>query len=530
MTKQILAIFAHSHLMRCAYVLLCIALSAMPASIVIAADCAASAADIEKLQEQVRTMDKDMTVLKEIANTKLEAQNNRIADLGTATTQQSNYLSAISVQTTAVSNKIAWFSVLITIFIFIAGVATYFNAASKARDEARKWFDEQALENKEYDLSRQMTELEVKVTKVTRDAEEATKTIEEKKQIVEDRFKNALAIFDKTESISTRTTSAEHVDVDERIEPPIEEKQMMKTEKSSLYEEFFVKAGDFYVGRDYQSALECLIISHRLGEELHAKTSTQVNILLAQGLTLSALTKHREAVAVYEKIEQSYAQLKDPELRALVARALVNKGVSLGELNKRSEAIAVYNSIEQLYGHVQQSELQALVAKALVNKAMILGQLNINDTAVTTVFENVVQRYSYSTDPQLIVEVARAQNGLGFTFMLYAKQNWSDSEDKAKHLASAFDNLKNALMKLPFDHEYRRTTLGNMGYCLFLRGEINLAVEPTKACLDLGGINSFDAQKADAKLYRVEPEDTQYEALLDKLWAELQAQDTQVKI
>lgn len=116
----------------------------------LAADGDATAANLDKLQEQFRVLDKDVSVLKEVSASKLDAQDKRISDIGLATAQQGNHLSAISNQTAAVGNYIAWTSGVITLFVFIAGFATYFSAKTRAEKEARdasaNWFKEHSNE------------------------------------------------------------------------------------------------------------------------------------------------------------------------------------------------------------------------------------------------------------------------------------------------------------------------------------------------------------------------------------------------
>ena len=107
----------------------------------LAADKPATQHDFEKLQEQVRAVDKDLAVQKEIANIKLEALEKRQNEI---TAQQANSLAAISNQTTTVGNYIAVTSFIVTLLVLGAGFITYFSATRKAKEEAleasKKWF------------------------------------------------------------------------------------------------------------------------------------------------------------------------------------------------------------------------------------------------------------------------------------------------------------------------------------------------------------------------------------------------------
>ena len=80
----------------------------------LAADKPATQADLEKLQEQVRAIDKEFAVQKETAVIKLEALEKRQNDI---TAQQANSLAAIANQTTTVGNYIAITSMVITFLV-----------------------------------------------------------------------------------------------------------------------------------------------------------------------------------------------------------------------------------------------------------------------------------------------------------------------------------------------------------------------------------------------------------------------------
>ena len=66
----------------------------------------------------------------------------------------------------------------------------------------------------------------------------------------------------------------------------------------------------------------------------------------------------------------------------LVARALFNKGVSLGALDRGEEAIAVYDDLIARFSSATELPLREQVAKALVNKGGRLGALNRNEEEI----------------------------------------------------------------------------------------------------------------------------------------------------
>ena len=96
----------------------------------LAADKPVAQADVDKLQEHVRTIDKDLAVQRETAVIKLEALEKRQNEI---TAQQANSLAAISNQTTTVGNHIAMTSILITVLVAGAGLITYFRDRKSTR-------------------------------------------------------------------------------------------------------------------------------------------------------------------------------------------------------------------------------------------------------------------------------------------------------------------------------------------------------------------------------------------------------------
>lgn len=137
---------------------------------IFAADKPATPADLEKLQEQIRIIDKDLIIQKEISVVRLDAQDKRLGDIALTTAQQANHLAAISNQTTTVGNYIGVTSVLITVFVFGAGFITYISAKSKAKDEARDasalWFKQNAA-----DLQKEIEKLRAEAQKVSEQIE-----------------------------------------------------------------------------------------------------------------------------------------------------------------------------------------------------------------------------------------------------------------------------------------------------------------------------------------------------------------------
>ena len=108
---------------------------------------------------------------------------------------------------------------------------------------------------------------------------------------------------------------------------------------------------------------------------------------------------------------------------------------------------------------------------------------------------------------------------MGFAKILLAKARWPEEAWRHALLAAATPVLERALMLCAQGE--RGIVLGILDYSLILAGQRQAARGPTLECLQLGGQEQLDAQRADAQKHRVEPEDSHYEQLLDELWRSL---------
>ena len=156
-------------------------------SSVSAADKAAAQADVEKLQEQVRTLDKELAVQREAFIRKLDDVEKRQVEI---TAQQANSLSAIANQTTSLGNYIAYTSIAIAVFVFAAGFATYFSVKIKAVNEARVAVDEWLRQEKEKVTGR--------IDALDREVTDALRKIKDLREEVENEGVSAIDYFRNT--------------------------------------------------------------------------------------------------------------------------------------------------------------------------------------------------------------------------------------------------------------------------------------------------------------------------------------------
>ena len=102
--------------------------------------------------------------------------------------------------------------------------------------------------------------------------------------------------------------------------------------------------------------------------ETHAASEQAAKALWNKGLTLGALNRSEEAIAVYDEVLWRFGDASEAALREQVANALVNKGVALGALNRSEEEIAVYDEVLRRFGDASEAAPREQVANAQDNR------------------------------------------------------------------------------------------------------------------------------------------------------------------
>jgi tetratricopeptide (TPR) repeat protein len=124
-------------------------------------------------------------------------------------------------------------------------------------------------------------------------------------------------------------------------------------------------------------------------------------------VSLDQLGRPEEAVAACEQVAADYGA--DPELRELVAMALLGKGVTLRALDRPAEEeLAAYDQVINDYGDDPTHALCEQVAMALYRKGVALATLGRSEEAVA-VYSGVVEEYRDNDDPAVREVVERAE-------------------------------------------------------------------------------------------------------------------------
>ena len=261
-------------------------------------------------------------------------------------------------------------------------------------------------------------------------------------------------------------------------------------------------------------------IDQRLGKDTAHRVREKVaKALVNKGVRLGQLDEPEQEIAVYEEIDQRFGKDTSPGVREQVARGLIYKGVRLDQLDRPEQAIAVYDDIDQRFGKDTAPEVREKVASALVNKGVRLGKLD-RPAQEIAVYDDIVRRFGDDTATSVRQHLATALNSKSFNQILEAKKQWADKQLSNDRLANAHTALQRALLECAQGD--RAMILGNLGYTQFLSEKLDVAEASTKECLRLGGQKSFDDQLGDAKLHRVEPQDSDYEKMLTEIWKTVQ--------
>ncbi len=595
-----------------------------------------SPAEIENLRTQVRSLDKDLGVQKEVSAIRLDALEKRLTD---ATQQHANQLSVISNQNTTVGHYISYTSISITMIVTLAGFITYFSAKNRAEKEAReasgRWFKEHSdkLSKEIEDLRRIAEQATAEIAKHQIDvANNASNTIESFKRkadsiltakFAEDgknpvpldpeavnevkrvneklkdkpessftsadhyargvayftrtNYQSAIDSFDKAWNHAPRDTDVETLasyllakgvtlgelgrseeaialydQVDQRFgkdESAGVREQVARAlcnkgfalgalgrseEEIALYDQIdqrFGKdeaagvrekvAGALFnkgitlgaLGRSEEAIALYDQVDQRFGKDEAVRIREKVaGALFNEGVTLEALGRSEEAIALYDQVDQRFGKDEAAGVREHVAGALVNKGVTLRALGRTEEAISLYDQVDQRFGKDEAAGVRALAARALFNKGVALGELGRSEEAIA-LYDQIDQRFGKDEADGVREQVSSALNGSGFLRIMLAKQHWPDEEKRHVLLSESELIIQRSIdLRSVGDRGIR---LGNLGYALFLMGRRDEARQPTFDCLKQDGL---EGQRADAQQHRVEPEDSQYEMMLDELW------------
>ena len=239
-----------------------------------------------------------------------------------------------------------------------------------------------------------------------------------------------------------------------------------------------------------------------------------------KAIALGQLGRHEAAIDLCDQIIARHEQNPEPAQRELVAKTLSNRAVALGQLGRHEDAIAAQDKVIAFVGQDSAPTMRELVARATNMRGVTLGKLGRHDLAAST-FEQMLSLYGQDSAPELQELIAGAMNGKGFHLLCQAKSLWNAKAEAQALLEEAAQILNKA-------HEGKKESafiLGNQAYVAWLQDakqqSADLFVSALAAPED-GGEALYKGTLADFEIHPI-PEDQGFRELVERLWAEFQA-------
>ena len=495
-----------------------------------ASHSAPAQSELEQLRARVQVLEEELhhqktaqEILSNNLQNSIHATDARMFDYSNLTTMMAN-------QTAWVGNLVATTAMGITLLVFAAGFATYFSAKARAKKEARgvakKWFSDKTTKL-EIEIEKLLAKAEAAqesiashAHKVLNEAEDASKMLAEAKAEAE-AFMQQSNAKDPTGILQNAPDSAASDFVQQANET-----LKSKPEKDFTADEHYIRGASLYHSGNLQAALDSFEAA--IAHSADATSGDQVKYRMAKAFTLDALHRDDEANAIYDDLDQQFGQDPQDAVREQVAIGLFNKGISLGELGKFEEAINIYDYLDYRYGEDTAPAVREQVTKGLFNKGTKLGKLGRIEEEIAA-YDDLDRRFGQDQTANVRSHMVRALNKLGETRILSAKMQWPDESTRQTELIAALAALQRALnhcvpeesSPIRADQLDRASVKGNMAYCLFLRGEPDATRYPLSVSLRLGGADLLDTLRTLAATHRLEPEDSQFDAMLTECWQAL---------
>jgi hypothetical protein len=280
---------------------------------------------------------------------------------------------------------------------------------------------------------------------------------------------------------------------------------------------------------------EALLEYDRLEARFGQNPTPQVRAAVAMGLfnkaqILEDLGELIASVKTHEEVVNRYAQDDNSEVRQQVLTAMVNQALVLNRLNKTTDKVLTYLAINRSFGVNQSTAIaqtDRLIDAASIRENVALIMQNRfyelkNYDAKLAAAEELERQFTEDESDKILGYVRNVMNSMGYASILRAKEFWANKPLRKQLLNSAIDRLQQAhylQLKIKANANLYWFVDGNLGYALFLSGDSVKGKNLTRNALKYGIEKAIEAQRADAKLFRVEPQDTRYQAMLNKLWA-----------
>ena len=428
--------------------------------------------------------------LKDLVDGKLQAQDKLLA----ITSGQIDRFSII----------VSLFGVLIALGLGLAGYLGYGKAISEAKKSVKEWFDG----HEKY--------IAGKIDPVLKRIELASNVAE--RIIVKE--KEANCSYNNIKKVEHMVVSGRNGDIESLSSPDIKVEdvilsakstQSVKVEEAYTVDDRLEMGLAAYFESKYYSAIASLDEVASSGVANDAMVSTA---LFYKGLSLARIGNSEGAIHVYDEICQRFWSSTDLSVRTDVAASLYNKGVRSRKLGRIQDELDAYDVAVGYVGDDESHDMINVLARALHNKGKTLCDIGNFDGALLA-FREIVKRVRSLDNKIMNEQFSRAKNGIGFVYIVQAKQLRGAGGGGGGLLREAIVN---------FDESYsgindKQLVLGNKGYALFLLGRTKDARIPLLQALTDGGERMYKLEMEDSYIHPV-PEDEDFRKLLAELWRE----------
>jgi tetratricopeptide (TPR) repeat protein len=221
----------------------------------------------------------------------------------------------------------------------------------------------------------------------------------------------------------------------------------------------------------------------------------------------------KASAARYWEKASTYMGASDEE----VVDSLLNLGITYSQIGLPKKAISTYDAIIERYLDSDSRHVRLNVARAMLNKGMLLNNIGEHEDERKVYLVFLEWERIHKSD-ELVEQLSRVKNCLGYLELGDAKKNWSDRILRDEKLHAAYRWFEEALALNPNDS----FVIGNLAYSDHLMGASEEKIrEKLKLALAIGGEHLYKATFKDFLLNPVTDLDDSFEALLRSEWAKL---------
>lgn len=301
-------------------------------------------------------------------------------------------------------------------------------------------------------------------------------------------------------------------------------------------------------------------IEHEAKMEEHrqlTKRREKISALHSNAVNLRLQHRHKEAIAVLDQIENEFQHEIDPDIRRTLSWAsrewVLNRGLlhsDDGELppdwhldrnhlqkiiTRRENIIKSHSKKGVSVANMSLLAEQEKTIKSYLRKAFSLEKLNRHEEALA-VLQHIQGQFGSDLHPLLPEKASEIKKKIAAKhfppsasyddthkhLILQAKQSADEAERQELLLKVATSNTDLLLKSNDLNVGIEARIRGNLAYALFLLGRHEEASQALWECLQLERKSQLEAQRAYTQQHRIEPQDSDYEALLMKVVGSLQ--------